>query len=269
MDMKQHRFNDPRLGCGVDMLPSLSGQCIVDENKLISHAVLEASTVRKNKHTMDIGGKSDPDRMQIIIDRPDTNKIKVVFGNPDPTLPAGCTLTPRQLIGRVEDEAGEFETIMSNNKASVKNAVIKRLVTVEPIPRGIPDDNVLSTADYLNMQYESVGNFNKMIEAHGVRLFDPFHHAVLALRENYGFDIKRKNMSHLFRSTEKVTWLGGFNGNKLLGYQEIGNPVVEHVQRMLSRPHWWRDFATPTELTLDGQTIILQRLEKAGQYTLI
>jgi hypothetical protein len=269
MTRRKYTFNDPRLACGVDILPSLSGQCIVDPHKMINHAILEASTIKKNANTLDIGNKDDPDHIKIIIDRPDTNRIKVVYGSEDPTIPTDCSITPKQLIERVETEIGEFETIMNNNAVSVKNAVIKKMIITESIPRGIPDNNILSTADYIHLQYEPIGNHRRMFEEHGIKLFNPFHHAILELREKHGFDIKRRNMSHLFRSTEKVTWLGGFNGSKLLGYQEIGNPVVEYVQRMNSRPFWWKDFATPTELTLDGQEIILHRLEKADQWTWI
>lgn len=265
---KKYVFKDPSISRSVDCIPVLPLQEVVCPNMRISHAIIKASTDKTNAKSFEVGSKNDPEYLRVVVNRPDKTIVDVIFGNPDPTIRPEFTLNPKGLTEFVEDRGGGALDIL---EGGIADAVIKEMNVIEPIPRGIPEDNILHSADNIILQKQATGNFNRKFEvATGIALSNPHKHAILGLLSNHGLNVGSE-LSKRIRSTEVTTWLGAFNGDNLIGYDTIGKGVTEQLQRMIVAKRWWQDLATfyPFQIPANGHSLDgnLWCLEKEKRFT--
>jgi len=237
--MTRYAFNDPQYSRMIDVLPVLSLQELVRPNLELGSGTLSTS-IGHTKSIEQVVNHGDTEFGTLTLDRVDTSRVNFFFGDPDPTNPPEIPLTPTEIITDLCDTLGDDLEL----QRGIKDIVIKEMCVIEPIPRGIPREGALEEVDRLYLQQTARGNFNKKIgQVTGISLANPYHMAAVGLMNNCNMKPAMPLVKRM-RSIEETTWIGGFKGRHLIGYQEMGRALVELLQRSLAINRWWQDLAT-------------------------
>jgi len=141
---------------------------------------------------------------------------------------------------------------------------------IENIPQGFPKTGALETVDYLYLTQKARGNFNKKIEqVTGIALSNPYQRAAAGLMTHCNMK-PNGSLAHRMRSIEETCWMGGFDGGRLIGYQEMGSTSVDHILRAIILKRWWQDLAIihPFQFPVQQKIIDghLYCLQKEGRF---